>query len=410
VNARRIAWLSLLALVVVAGLAWGLWPRAVPVDTATARRAPLEESVTAEGRTRVKDRYQVSAPVAGYLERVRLEVGDRVQRKEVLAELRPVPAPVLDARARAAAQARVAQSRAALEAARTRVDGATAAAAYADAEQQRLRRLHAAGHVSRQALERAESAARQRQAELRSARFEARVAHYRLEAAKTALRFAGDSAASETLLPIRAPVSGLVLGIARKSEGVIAGGAPIATVGDPRSLEVAVDVLSSDAVRIRPGMPVRLERWGGPQPLQARVRTVEPAGFTKVSALGVEEQRVWVVADIVSPPAQWRTLGDGYRVDASFVLWRGQQVLQVPASAVFRRGDGWAVFLVRNGRLRVQPVRVGHGSGLATQILSGLARGDTVVAHPGNELREGVRVRPTEGPPAAGGPGGAGPD
>ncbi|HYW05228.1 MAG TPA: HlyD family efflux transporter periplasmic adaptor subunit [Gammaproteobacteria bacterium] len=405
-NLRRVAWISLLALLVGAGLAWGLWPRAVPVDTTAVRRAPLEETVTAEGRTRVRDRYQVSSPVAGYLERVRLEVGDSVRRGAVLAELRPTPAPVLDARATAEAKARVAQAQAALEAARTRVESATAAAAYATAERKRLSRLQAAGHVSRESLERTETEARQRAAELRSARFEARVAHYRLEAAKTALRFAGDSTAADALLAIRAPVSGVVLRIARKSEGVIPGGAPILTLGDPRSLEIAVDVLSGDAVRIRPGMAVRLERWGGPKPLQARVRTVEPAGFTKVSALGVEEQRVWVIADIVSPPAQWRSLGDGYRVDASFVLWRGRDVLQVPASAVFRHRDGWAVFLVRDGRLRLQPVRVGRGSGLATQILSGLTPGETVASHPGNELRAGQRVRSRSGLPAAGEPAG----
>lgn len=396
-------WLSVLALLVATGLAWGLWPRRVAVDTAVVRRAPLAETVTAEGRTRVKDRYEISAPVDGYLQRVHLEVGARVRQGEVVARLRPVPSPVLDPRARAAADARVSQARAALEAARTRVDGAQAAAGYAASEHDRLRRLYAAGHVSRQALEQAEAQARRLQAELRSARFEVNVARYQLRAAQTALQYAGESTPGNALLPVRAPVSGVVLAIGRKSEGVIAAGSPVLTLGDPRSLEVAVDVLSSDAVQIRPGMPVRLARWGGPRPLQARVRTVEPAGFTKVSALGVEEQRVWVIADIVSPRAQWHSLGDGYRVDASFVLWRGKNVLQVPASAVFRQNGGWAVFLVQAGRLQLRPVRIDHSSGLETQIVSGLKPGDVVVVHPGNQLEAGTRVRPRPGPAGTGG-------
>jgi len=192
---------------------------------------------------------------------------------------------------------------------------------------------------------------------------------------------------------IKAPVNGRILKIDRKSEGVVNEGQALIEIGDPRALEVEVDVLSADAVRIRPGMPVIFERWGGEEDLKGKVRVIEPAGFTKISALGVEEQRVLVISDIVSPPEKWAELGDGYRVEASFILWEGPDVLQVPTSALFHYKVGWAVFVVRNNKAKLSTVNIGYNNGLSAEVLSGLVESDTVITHPDSSIGEGTRVR-----------------
>ena len=216
-----------------------------------------------------------------------------------------------------------------------------------------------------------------------------------MEAAKTALRHSAaqpSGAARETVV-VRATVDGQVLARPRQSEGVVEAGTPLLEIGDPRALEVAVDVLSADAVRIRPGTPVVLERWGGEQALEGSTRSVEPVGFTKLSALGVEEQRVWVVADLRSPAEAWSRLGDGYRVEASFIVWQGERVLQIPASALFRQGEGWAVFVIDNGQARRRTVGIGRRGGLNVEILSGRTEGERVVTHPDDALHEGATVQ-----------------
>jgi len=221
------------------------------------------------------------------------------------------------------------------------------------------------------------------------------VARHEQEAAETALQYSiadNGTDAAETVT-IRAPLASAVLAIRHESEGVVATGEDLLEIGDPAALEIAVDVLSADAVRIRPGMRVNLLRWGGTHPLEAVVRTVEPTGFTRISALGVEEQRVWVIADLVSPREQWEQLGDGYRVEAEFVLWSDENVLQVPASALYRIGDRWAVFAVENGKARQRIVEVGRSSGLSMQVTGGLDAGATVILHPDDRIADGVRVR-----------------
>ncbi len=251
------------------------------------------------------------------------------------------------------------------------------------------------GYTTRGNLDKAEAEAVSAAAQHRSARFAVEVARFELNAAATALRYsAADSTGRERWIALRAPMDGRVLKIEHESEGPVGQGVPLLEIGDPRALEVAVDVLSADAVRIRPGMRVMLEGWGGGIPLQARVRVVEPVGFTKLSALGVEEQRVWVIADLDSPARAWRRLGDGYRVEARFLLWEGQDVLQVPASALFRYRDGWAVFVDRDGRARRRPVRVGQRNGMSAQVLAGLERGKAVIVHPDEAIEDGTRVRP----------------
>jgi len=385
----------LLAVATVAALLWGFWPAPLLVDAAVVKAAPLRVTVEEEGQTRVKDRFVLSAPVAGFLQRIQLDVGDGVEQGQVLAILEPLRPEVLDPRSRARAEAQVAAAEAALHAAEQQAAAAAAEAKYARAELQRKRKLQADALVSAGELDAAETRARQAGAEQRSADFAVEVARFELEAAQTALQYSitGNGETARETVKLRAPVSSRVLQLHRESEGVVATGEPLLEIGDPQALEVAVDVLSADAVRIRPGTPVEFHRWGGDLPLEGVVRRIEPTGFTKVSALGVEEQRVWVIADLTTPQEQWQQLGDGYRVEAHFILWEAQDVLQVPASALFRHADGWAVFAVVSGRARLTAVGTGRNNGLVTQILSGLGEGDTVIVHPDDRIGDGVRVQ-----------------
>jgi len=398
---RRTVW-TVLALLVLAALVAGFWPKPVTVETARVKRAPLRVAVDEEGRTRVRDRFVVSAPVAGYARRLELDVGDHVGVGQPLVDVEPLRASVLDPRSRAEAEARVAAAKAALAAARQAADAAKATAAQSQSEYQRKNQLCQVQCISEDELEHARTEAQVNAARQRSGESAVEVARYNLEAARTALKY---SAASSDQAPrehviLKSPIAGDVLKLHRRSEGVVAAGEPLIDLGDPHALEVEVEVLSQDAVRIHPGTPVLFERWGGGKTLQGVVRVVEPVGFTKVSALGVEEQRVLVIADITSPPEQWQRLGDGYRVEASFTLWQQEQVLQVPASALFRysakTGEGeedqWAVFALVDGRARLRPVRIGERNGLAAQVLGGLKAGERVILHPSDEVADGVRV------------------
>ncbi len=392
---RKRVVLVLLAAVVAGGLAWGFMSRPVPVETALAERGPMRVTVREDGQTRVEDRYTISAPVDGFARRQALEVGDAVERGQMVAELEPLRSAVLDPRALAEARSRVAGAKAAVQQARQDAEAAAAEQRYANAEWERMQRLFAERSVSRDELDQAETRARRAEAALRSARFAVEVARHEQDAAETSLRYAGTGGDGETL-GVQSPVGGRVLKIQHKSEGDVTRGQALLEVGDVRSLEVEAHLLSADAVRIAQGTEVAFERWGGPEPLVGRVRLVEPVGATKVSALGVEEQRVWVICDFASPPEQWVRLGDGYRVEAVFTVWKGQDVLRIPDSALFRhgggQGDAWAVFVVRGGRAVLTKVRAGHRNGLQAEILSGLKAGDRVVAHPGDKLSDGVRV------------------
>jgi HlyD family secretion protein len=391
--------ITLTAIAVVAALAWGFWPGPVPVEGVPVVRAPLRVTVEEEGRTRVKDRFIISAPVAGYLQRIRLEVGDAVTQGQTLAVMEPLRPEVLDPRSRARAEAQVAAAQAALKSAEEQVVSARAEDVYAQAEYRRKQKLLKDALVSQGDLDQAQTLARQAAAAKRSAEFAVEVARFDLEAAQTALQYSiagnGDEGKdTQDTVMLRAPVTSRVLAIHHESEGVVVTGEDLLEIGDPAALEVAVDVLSADAVRIRPGSAVQLQRWGGEQPLDAVVRIVEPSGFTKISALGVEEQRVWVIADITSPREQWQQLGDGYRVEAHFILWEEDDVLQLPASALFRHADGWAVFAIRDGRARRVTVQTGQSNGIVTQVLSGIEAGEIVIVHPDDRIEDGVRVDP----------------
>ncbi len=396
-RARRLV-LILAAAGAAAALAWGLAPGPVPCELASVTRGPLSVTLEEDGMTRVVDRYTVAAPVAGYLRRIQLDPGDPVAAGQTLATLEPLRSEVLDPRTLAEARARKAAAEAALAEARQQTDAAQAADDYAQAQLQRAARLFSGDFVPRDALDKAETDARAAAATLKSARFAVRVAQHELAAAAAALDYAAqagaDAPARAVALP--SPVDGRVLRVLRRSEGVVPRGQDLLEIGDPRALEVEVDVLSEDAVRIRPGSAAQLLRWGGPGALQARVRTVEPTGSTKISALGVEEQRVLVIADITSQPDDWERLGDGYRVEASFLLWHGDDVPQVPSGALFRDGGRWAVFTVQADTARLTGVEIGHQGAQAAEIIAGLQPGDTVIVHPSDAVADGVRVRARE--------------
>jgi HlyD family secretion protein len=389
------------AAVLAAGLLiWGFWPEPVVVEAVAVKTGPLTITVEEEGRTRLMDRYVISAPVDGIAGRIKLDVGDSVRQGQVLLGIMPRQSEVLDPRSRARAQAQVAAAESSLRAAREQASAAAAAEELAAADLRRLRPLLEKGLVARDLFDKAVAQSLTTAAGRRSADFRIEVARYELEAARTALAHftnSADGAAAGTgpaeQVPIRSPINGKVLKVMHEWEGPVRTGDPLLEVGDPSVLEVAVDVLSADAVKIAPGMKVLFEQWGGVAPLEGVVRVVEPVGFTKISALGVEEQRVWVICDFSSPPDRWRRLGDGYRVEARFVLWQENNVLQVPASALFRYKDGWALFVIENNRAQRREVTIGRRNGLTAQILQGVAAGEQVITHPSDEVEDGRRVR-----------------
>lgn len=390
-------WVAIGLVAVAIGLliAWGYRPRPALVEGARVARGTLQVTVVEEGRTRVTDRYVVSAPVAGYARRLPFRVGDAVRRGQVLLELEPLRPQTLDPRTRAEAEARVAAAEAALRQAQERRAAAEVDAAFWEAELARVRQLASSGDVPKDRLERTETEARRSAASRRAAEHAVQLAAAELEAARAALAYSASAPASNPaeLVPVRAPAAGRVLRILRESEGVVQPGQPLLEIGDARMLEVETEVLSEDAVRIMPGMRVLYERWGGPEPLEGRVRRVEPQAFTKISALGVEEQRVRVISDITSPPEKWERLGDGYRVQARFILWEGSDLVIVPASALFRHEGGWAAFVVEQGRARRRPVRIGQRNGLQAEVLEGLKEGETVITHPDSSIGDGTPVQ-----------------
>lgn len=366
----------------VAGAAALLRPAPVVVHAAAAVRGALVVTVDEEAETRVRDRYVVAAPVAGRVARIVLQEGDAVGPGTVVARVFPAP---LDARAREQAAARVEAAEDAQRAVDAAVAQARAAHTQAQRSVERVRRLAAGALVAPEDLERAELEETSRRRELESAEFRARAAAHDVEAARSALRGGPGDA-----LALSAPVRGRVLRIPERSERVVAAGTPLIEIGDPARIEIVSDLLSSDAVKVRPGAPMWIEGWGGDSALRGRLRTVEPSGFTKISALGVEEQRVNVVGDFVDPPG---ALGDRYRVEIRIVVWEASDILKAPVSALFRSGEGWAVFVVQGGRARVRPVATGHRNTFEAEVTDGLAEGDVVLTHPSDRVADGTRIR-----------------
>ncbi len=387
--------LMILALAIAAALAYGFMPRPIPVDVVAAKKAPLEVTIEEEGKTRVRERYIVSAPSAGYVRRIDLKVGAPVHKGQVIAILEPTKSPSLDPRSRIQAAAQLAAAQAAQAAANQTARAASAQEWLAKLEFDRSQALGQSHFVSQSAVDQTRAALQAAEAGRLAAEQSARVAAHNVEAARAAAARASGlnpGQAAETI-EVVAPVEGNVLSVPHENEGAVQAGQALLEVGNSSSLEIVVEVLSGAAVKIALGTPVRLDRWGGDKPLEAHVREVEPAGFTKVSALGVEEQRVRVICDLDSPPEHWRRLGDGYRVEASFVIWSLADVLQIPTDALFRHGSGWAVFVIEGNEARLRPIQVGQRNGLQAQVLAGLKPGENIVSRPGEQVREGVKVR-----------------
>jgi HlyD family secretion protein len=383
-----------LAALVVGLIAVVMWPTTFAVDVASVARGSLVVTVDEEGVTRVRDRFIVSAPVAGRVLRIELEPGDRVSRGQVVARVRAEAPPLLDERTRAEAEAGVESARAALGRARAEEQRTKATLAQAQRDLARTRDLVAGGAVAKQEAEIHEADVRVAEETVNAAAFAVRAAMSELQRASARLAPSTLEAPTGRVVSVTAPVEGVVLKRLRESETVVPAGEPLMELGDPGGLEIVADLLSTDAVRVKVGARAFVEQWGGDKRLEARVRRIEPAGFMKVSALGVEEQRVNVVLDFVeSSPGARAALGDGYRVEVGVVIWESQNVLKVPTSALFRHDGQWAVYRFESGRARRTLVELGHQTGQYAEVLAGLGEDARVILHPGDTLVDGARVR-----------------
>jgi len=319
-------------------------------------------------------------------------VGDRVKEGDPLAEIAPALSPLLDDRTRAEAEARLGAAISALDQARAQSSRAATASELAAQDLARSMQLAASGSLAAQALEQTQFAARMRADELNSARFSEKFAAEEVRVARVTLGREGVRAGSGRHVDVLSPISGRVLRVHQKSEGVVQSGSPLVEVGDPGALEIVVDLLTTDAVHVEPGTEAVIEGWGGDSPLAGRVRRVEPSAFTRPSALGVDEQRVNVIIALTDPPEKWAALGDAYRVEARFVLWQAPSVLKAPQGAVFRYRDSWAVFRIEGGTAHLVPVEIGHRGESEVEIISGLAAGAELAVHPGDRVKDGARV------------------
>jgi HlyD family secretion protein len=389
---KRALW-TVSGLGLVASIGWSYVPKPVAVETEALGRGPLRVEVEADGQTRVKRRYLVSAPVSGVISRPEQRAGDPVKAGEALVTLAPIEPPLLDARTHAQADAQVKVATAARAQAEAQVDLAKTSVSFARTELDRERKLAETGTTSPASLEAAELKLRTAEQQLAAARIGVQGARFQEEAAAaTVLRATGRG--GDARVALRSPTDGKVLRVLVQDGGVVAAGTPILEGADPGELEVVVDLLTTDAVNVRPGAAVSVLRWGGPSALSAAVRNVEPAGYTKVSALGVEEQRVHVIADFTGDHAARAALGDGYRVEARVVVADLPDVLRAPLAALFRSGEDWALFTVKGGRAQLARVRLGQRNERFAEVLSGVELGAAVVLRPGDRLKDGVKVTP----------------
>jgi HlyD family secretion protein len=381
-----------IALALAAGAFVALRPRPVEVDVATVVKAPLDQRVVDDGKARIREKYTVSAPVTGTLARIDWHEGDVIEPGAVLARLLPLASPLLDPASQRAAEQHLASTIDAAEQAKASVARAQALRDQAQSDLARNESLAKQGSLPASELDRSNVELRTKEADLASTKFAASVAEHDIAEARAALARFKPGATKSEQFEVTSPVHGQVLHVLRQSEGVVNAGTPLLEVGDPRALELVADVLSQDAVGIRAGMPARIAHWGGEQTLDAKVRLVEPAAFTKTSALGVDEQRVNVLLDLDGPPERWHALGDGFAVEIEITVWSKPDAIQVPTSALFRDGTAWKVFVVDGEQARIKRVEPGHRGPLETEISSGLATGELVIIHPGAALRDGVRV------------------
>jgi len=388
---RNQAALVLALLAVAALVAWALRPQPIAVETARVTRGPFEQTVSDDGRTRVRERYVVSAPLAGRIERIALEPGDPVKQGQTVAVLTPTAPPFMDARTMTELRQRVGGAEAQVARARAETQKAAAQREQARADFARQKKLAGEGFVSENALEQAELALQVAERGVQAAQFAEEASRFELEQTRAALkRYSSGEPGLRWEIP--SPVTGSVLKVAQKSEGPVGLGTALLEVADARSLEAVVDVLSQDAVAIRPGMPARAELGQGVAPLPALVRLIEPAAFTKVSALGVEEQRVNVILDFAGPLDQVWTIGDGFRVEAAIVIHREENALKLPVGALFREDERWMVFVAREGEARKREVKLERRNSLEAMVSEGVQPGERVVVYPSDALRDGSRI------------------
>ncbi len=365
----------------------------MPVEVGAVGHGPLSVSVLEEGKTRIRHRYTISPPVAGFLERVDLRAGAHVEAgKTVLLRIRAEPASLLNPRTKSETEARVKATEASLNQRESDLERARNAADLAEREKQRAEPLHKSGAISAKDWDSADLASAMRQRELRSAEFALQVAKFELEQSRAALLQAEGQSNGEPFAVV-APVSGFVLNVFEESARIVAPGTPVMEVGDPTDLEAEIELLSTDAAAVKAGATALIERWGGPHPLRATVSVVEPAAFTKISSLGVEEQRVKVRVEFDDPLPAEELLGDRYRVEARIFTWNSSDVLKIPTGALFRRGGDWMCFLIEGGRAKMQKVEIDHNNGIDAEVLSGVTAGQKVVLHPPDAVTEDSLVR-----------------
>lgn len=390
----RIVRVVLVVAVIAAVAFWAFRPRPVPADFATVGRGPLEVTVEEEGRTRVRDRYVVSAPLPGRLQRIELEPGDPVVAgKTVVAQFLPADPALLDVRTRAELEARVGAAQAALGAARADRERIQTELSFAQTELKRAQQLVEERVIAPRELEQTERQVETLERSLQSAEFAIRGAEHQLEQARAGL-LQSRSGRAGTRIPLYSPVNGVILRRLQESEAVVPTGQPLLEIGDLADLEIVSDLLSSAAVAVSPGDPVRIEQWGGDNPLNGKVQRIEPSGFTKISALGVEEQRVNVVIDFTDRREKWQSIGDGYRVEVRIVVWRGDNVVKVPTSSLFRHETKWAVYRVDGDTAYLQVIEVGQRNGLEAEVLNGLSAGDRIIVYPSEAIGDDVKVTP----------------
>jgi HlyD family secretion protein len=394
-NKRILIW-SILGLILLAILVWAFIPKPIPVDLLSLTPGEMTVTVDEEGETRVRDVFVLSAPISGRVLRIDAEVGDEVFAMQTkIVEIEPTDSALLDPRSEAQARADIRAAEANLVLAEASVKEARVELNFANSELKRARKLRADAVMSERELEDAERTYRTRQASLETAIANRQARQAELERARAQLISPTDVREKSDecpCVPIRSPVDGVVLRILHKSEGVVAAGEPLVEIGDPADLEIVADLLSSDAVKVEAGQRVIIDNWGGEHPLEGVVERVEPFGFTKVSALGIEEQRVNVIIDFTSPKEAWSRVAHGYQVDVRIILWQGEEILKIPLTALFRDGDGWNVFVQRQGEASKQAVELGQRTGLEAEIISGLSAGQILVVHPSDKISQGVAI------------------
>jgi HlyD family secretion protein len=393
---KRNFWGVVALLIFIAAIVWAFYPKATEVDIAYLRIGRFERNIEEDGKTRLHDRFVISAPVAGQLARVTLREGDEVRSGQIVATLWPAVPVLLDERRLQEQREQIAVAEASVKRAQAGTAKAEISLAQADADLQRNETLATRGFISSTQIENARLTNQLRRRELDSALQDEHAAAHQLAQLRIALRqTSGKEPLANRPWPVISPAAGKVLKVRQQSEAVLAVGTPILEVGDPAAMEVMVDLLTEDAAQVQPGSKATLANWGGPKELQARVRRVEPSAFTKVSALGVEEQRVWVILDIVTPPQQWTSLGDNFKVDVRIPVQSAEQVTLVPVGCLFPRGSRSALFVIDGGRARLKEVELVARNGRDAWIRTDLKPGTKIVAYPPATLTDGARIQPS---------------